>query len=182
LSLADIAQEAHAKSSELAATCYFLPETVTWSNGVHAVVVRLDHETGALTILRYVVVHDCGTVINPMIVDGQVHGGVAQGIAGALLEEVTYDQNGQCLNATLMDYLVPTAHEIPTISLEHMETPSLLNPLGIKGVGEGGAIPGAAVLANAVEDALRRQEAVVRATPLSPSYVWSLLNRSAHAG
>ena len=162
----------------LAATEYYEPPTVTWANGVHAAEVEVDPSTGELRIVRYVVVHDCGTLINPMVVEGQIHGGVAQGIGGALLEEVVYDRDGQLMNATLADYLVPTAAEVPAIVLDHLESPSPLNPLGIKGVGEGGAVPAAAALANALEDALRSTGAVVRRTPLSPSYVRSLLQSS----
>ncbi|HZP90862.1 MAG TPA: xanthine dehydrogenase family protein molybdopterin-binding subunit [Actinomycetota bacterium] len=157
-----------------AATQYYEPPTVTWANGAHAAVVEVDPETGEVRVRRYAVVHDCGTVINPMVVDGQVHGGVAQGIGGALYEEVVYGEDAQLLSATLADYLIPTAAEVPTIRLEHLETPSPLNPLGVKGVGEGGAVPVAAAIANAVEDALGDLGVVVRETPLSPERVRSL--------
>jgi carbon-monoxide dehydrogenase large subunit len=160
---------------DLRAEEYFEPPTVTWASGVHAVSVSIDPDTGEVRILRYAVAHDCGPVINPTIVEGQVHGGVAQGIAGGLFEEVVYDDEAQLMNATLADYLVPTAAEIPPMLLEHLETPSPLNPLGLKGVGEGGAIPAAAAIANAVEDALGPDGPVVRRTPLSPAYVRSLL-------
>ena len=157
--------------------------TVAWSNGAHAAVVAVDPETGAVELLRYVVVHDCGREINPMIVDGQIRGGVAQGIGGALLEEVLYDEEGQLLNGTLADYLVPTAEEVPPVELERRETPSPLNALGIRGVGEGGAIVPPAAIANAIEDALSRlggePRAVVRRTPLTPPYVRSLIAVSA---
>ncbi|HEX9122127.1 MAG TPA: xanthine dehydrogenase family protein molybdopterin-binding subunit [Actinomycetota bacterium] len=159
----------------LSATEYYEPPTVTWANGVHAAVVDVDPETGEVKVLRYVVVHDCGTVVNPMVVNGQVHGGVAQGIGGALFEEIVYDEDGQLMNATLADYLLPTAAEVPTVLLDHLETPSPLNPLGIKGVGEGGAVPVPAAIANAVEDALSGLDAVVRRTPLSPARVRTLL-------
>jgi len=161
----------------LAATEYYEPPTVTWANGAHAAVVEVDLETGTIRVRRYAVVHDCGTVINPMVVDGQVHGGVAQGIGGALYEEVAYGEDAQLLSATLADYLVPTAAEVPAIRLEHQETPSPLNPLGVKGVGEGGAVPVAAAIANAVEDALGDLGVVVRETPLAPARVRSLLRR-----
>jgi carbon-monoxide dehydrogenase large subunit len=137
--------------------------------------VEVDPATGEVRVLRYAVVHDCGRPINPAIVDGQVHGGVAQGIGGALFEELVYDEEGQLLSGTLADYLVPTAADVPPIALAHAETPSPLNPLGVKGVGEGGAIPGPAAIANAVEDALAPHGQVVRRTPLSPAYVRSLL-------
>lgn len=166
---------AQADPSVLTATEYYEPPTVTWANGVHAAVVEVDPETGEVRIVRYVVVHDCGTVINPMVVDGQVQGGVAQGIGGAMLEEIVYDEDGQLMNATLADYLVPTAAEVPHVILDHLESPSPLNPLGIKGVGEGGAVPAPAALANAVEDALVGTGVVIRRTPLSPAYVRSLI-------
>jgi carbon-monoxide dehydrogenase large subunit len=160
---------------ELEAVEHFEPATVTWAGGVHAVTISVDPATGELTILRYGVAHDCGPLINPTIVDGQVLGGVAQGIAGALYEEVLYDGEAQLLNATLADYLVPTSAEIPPVLLAHLETPSPRNPLGLKGVGEGGAIPAPAALANALEDALGGT--LVGRTPLSPPFVRSLLDR-----
>jgi carbon-monoxide dehydrogenase large subunit len=163
------------EGAPLQATEYYEPPTVTWANGVHAVTVEVDVQTGQVQILRYVVVHDCGTVINPMVVDGQIHGGVAQGIGGALYEEVVYDENGQIMNATLADYLVPTAVEVPRMALDHLVTRSPLNPLGVKGVGEGGAVPVPAAVANALEDALADTGIVIRRTPLSPAYVRSLL-------
>ncbi len=159
---------------ELEAVEYFEPPTVTWAGGVHAVTVSIDPDTAEIRILRYGVAHDCGPVINPTIVDGQVRGGVAQGIAGALYEEVLYSDEAQLLNATLADYLIPTAAEIPPILLDHLETPSVLNPLGLKGVGEGGAIPAPAAIANAVEDALGG--VAVHRTPLGPAYVRTLLD------
>jgi carbon-monoxide dehydrogenase large subunit len=182
LGLGEVARAAAAGGSALAATEYFEPPTVTWANGAHAAVVDVDRDTGEVRVLRYGVVHDCGRVINPVIVDGQVRGGVAQGIGGALYEELTYDEEGQLTSGTLADYLVPTAGEVPRIDLEHMETPSPLNPLGLRGVGEGGAIPGPAVIANAVEHALRGGgstpgglDPVIRRTPLSPAHVRSLI-------
>jgi carbon-monoxide dehydrogenase large subunit len=173
--LGEVARAAEAGGTGLAATEYFEPPTVTWANGAHAAVVEVDPDTGEVRVLRYAVVHDCGRPINPAIVDGQVRGGVAQGIGGALFEELVYDEEGQLLCGTLADYLVPTSGEVPPITLAHMETPSPLNPLGVKGVGEGGAIPVPAAIANAVEDALAPLGTVVRRTPLSPAYVRSLL-------
>jgi aerobic carbon-monoxide dehydrogenase large subunit len=182
LGLGEVARAAAAGGGALAATEYFEPPTVTWANGAHAAVVEVDRDTGEVRVLRYGVVHDCGRVINPVIVDGQVRGGVAQGIGGALYEELTYDEEGQLTSGTLADYLVPTTGEVPRIDLEHVETPSTLNPLGLRGVGEGGAIPGPAVIANAVEHALRGsgsrpggRDPVVRRTPLSPAHVRSLI-------
>ena len=109
---------------------------------MHAAIVETDPETAEITILRYCVVHDCGTLINPMIVEGQVHGGVAQGVGGALYERMAYDEAGQLLNASFMDFLMPYASEVPLIETDHLETPSPLNPLGIKGAGEAGVHPG----------------------------------------
>ncbi|HZD37908.1 MAG TPA: molybdopterin cofactor-binding domain-containing protein, partial [Actinomycetes bacterium] len=156
--------------------------TVTWANGAHAAVVEVDPDTGEVHVLHYAVVHDCGRVINPVIVDGQVRGGVAQGLGGALYEELTYDDDGQLTSGTLADYLVPTAGEVPRIELEHLETPSPLNPLGLKGVGEGGAIPVPAAIANAVEHALGGRGSapagggpVIRRTPLSPANLRTLI-------
>jgi CO/xanthine dehydrogenase Mo-binding subunit len=125
-----------------------------------------------------VVVHDCGTVINPLILAGQIHGGVAQGIGNAFYEHLKFDDQGQLLTATLADYLIPTALDVPNIELDHAATPSPLNPLGIKGAGEAGAIPGGPLLAQAIEDALgaaRRGELLE--IPLSPSRLWELMGK-----
>ena len=175
LELGAVAQAADAQGSPLQATIYHEPPTVTWSSGAHAAVVAVDAETGVVEVLRYVVVHDCGREINPMIVAGQVQGGVAQGIGSALYEEVLYDEEGQLLNVTLADYLVPTAEETPSIVLDSLETPSLLNPLGVRGVGEGGAVAPPAAIAGAVDDALARFGVIVRKTPMTPMYVRSLV-------
>ncbi|MFZ7942851.1 xanthine dehydrogenase family protein molybdopterin-binding subunit [Neobacillus sp. 19] len=155
---------------------YFIPETVTYSNGVHAAIVEVDIETGKVEILDYVVSHDAGKIINPLIADGQLMGGVAQGIGGAIYEEIIYDKNGQLITGTYMDYLLPTASEIPKITAIHMESASPRNPLGVKGLGEGGTISPAAVLANAIEDALLPFEIKINKLPLSPNYLWSLMN------
>ncbi len=157
------------------ATVYEHQPTVTYTSAVHVALVEVDPGTGLVRLLRYVVAHDCGTLINPMIVEGQIHGGVAQGVGGGLLEEVVYDAQGQLLTGTLMDYLVPTAAELPPIETVHLEFPSPRNPLGIKGVGEGGAISPPAALANAVEDALAPFGVRVTRAPLHPSAVVELL-------
>ena len=169
-----LAEAGAAAGEPLVETYYFEPRTVTWSAGAHAAVVAVDPETGTVEILRYAAVHDCGREINPLIVEGQVRGGIAQGIGGALYEEVHYDEQGQLQSGTLADYLVPTAEEIPPVVVEGRETPSPLNPLGLRGVGEGGAIAPPAVIANAVEDALSERGAVVRRTPLTPEVVHDL--------
>ncbi|HZN70327.1 MAG TPA: aerobic carbon-monoxide dehydrogenase large subunit [Micromonosporaceae bacterium] len=155
----------------LEATDYYSPMRSTFAAGMHAAVVETDPETADIRILRYCVVHDCGRLINPRIVEGQIHGGVAQGVGGALYERIVYDENGQLLNASYMDFLMPYASEVPKIETDHLETPSPLNPLGIKGAGEAGVIPGAAVLASAIEDA---EGIVIRKMPISPADLWSM--------
>ena len=137
----------------LEGTDYYSPIRSTFANGMHAAIVETDPETAEIRILRYCVVHDCGTVINPRILEGQVHGGVAQGVGGALYERMVYDEHGQLLNASFMDFLMPYATEVPAVEIDHLSTPSPLNPLGIKGAGEAGVIPGMAVIAAAIEDA-----------------------------
>jgi carbon-monoxide dehydrogenase large subunit len=138
----------------LGATMFHSPEGWTWGFGMHAVVVEIDQDTCEVKILRYVVVDDCGKVINPMVVKGQVLGAFAQGIGGALYEEIAYDENGQIQNASFMDFLMPYATEVPRPELHHMETPSPRNEMGIKGVGEAGILPVSAALASAIEDAV----------------------------
>jgi CO/xanthine dehydrogenase Mo-binding subunit len=160
----------------LEATDYYSPVRSTFASGMHAAVVETDPLTAEIRVLRYCVVHDCGTLVNPMIVEGQIHGGVAQGVGGALYERVVYDENGQPLNASFMDFLMPYATEVPTIETDHLETPSPLNPLGIKGAGEAGVIPGMAVLAAAIEDA---EGFPIRTMPISPSELFAL--RAEHA-
>ena len=166
----------------LEGTDYYSPPRSTFANGMHAVVVETDPDTAEIKILRYCVVHDCGTLINPMIVEGQIHGGVAQGVGGALYERMEYAPDGQLLNASFMDFLMPYATEVPTsIDIDHLETPSPLNPLGIKGAGEAGVIPSAAVFAAAIEDAegIDRPGFVITAMPISPSELFAL--RNAHS-
>jgi CO/xanthine dehydrogenase Mo-binding subunit len=155
---------------------YYSPPRATFANGMHAAIVETDPETAEITILRYCVIHDCGRMINPMIVEGQVHGGVAQGVGGALYERMVYDDAGQLLNASFMDFLMPYASEVPHIETGHLETPSPLNPLGIKGAGEAGAIPVSAVIASAIEDA---EGFPITSMPISPAELWDL--RRQHA-
>jgi aerobic carbon-monoxide dehydrogenase large subunit len=149
---------------------------VTWAFGGQAVVVEVDVETGAVTLLRCVAVHDCGRPINPMIVEGQLHGGIAQGIGSALYEELVYDDTGQLLTATFMDYCPPRADQIPALDVMSLDYPSTVNPLGIKGVGESGIIAGAAAIGNAVEDALADRGVVVTRVPLTPRRIFELLH------
>ena len=138
----------------LESTRYFGPAGGATASGVHAMIIEVDAETMAVEIRKYVVVHDCGTVINPLILAGQIHGGVAQGIGNAFFERLVFDADGQLLNASLADYLLPSATDVPRIDLAHTVTKSPLNPLGIKGAGEAGAIPVGALFAQAIEDAL----------------------------
>ena len=154
----------------------------TFASAVHAAQVEVDAETGAVTLLRYVVAHDCGRVVNPMLVDGQIHGGVAQGIGGGLAEEIRYDDQGQLLTGTLMDYAIPRADELPPIETLHLEWPSPRNPLGVKGVGEGGAISPPAALANAVEDALAPFGVRVTEGPVTAPRIAALLAAARSTG
>ncbi len=138
----------------LNATEYFYPRTVTWSSGVNVAVVEVDRETGQLKVLKYVFVHDCGHPINPMIVEGQISGGFAQGFAVAVAEQLVHDDQGQVVTGSLMDYYLPRASDIPDIELEHVLFPTDDNPLGIKSVGESGPNAPPAAMAAAIEDAL----------------------------
>ncbi len=165
----------HGTEPGLEATSYFGPDRGTTANGVHAMIVCVDPETCGVEILRYVVVHDCGTVINPLILEGQIVGGVAQGIGNAFYEHLRFDDQGQLLNASFMDYLLPTSTEVPPVECEHLVTPSPLNPLGIKGAGEAGAIPVGALFAAAVEDALGEGAPEILEIPLSPDRLFELL-------
>ncbi len=159
----------------LEATAYFGPDRGSTASGVHAMIVEVDPETAMVEIKRYVVAHDCGRVINPLLVEGQIQGGVAQGIGNAFYEQLVYDEGGQLLNASLMDYLLPTAMDVPRVEMCHRETVSPLNPLGLKGVGEAGAIPTGAVFAQAVEDALSDHGIEIREIPLSPNRLFELI-------
>lgn len=160
------------------ASSYMSVPTVTFAHAVHVAVVEVDPETGAVKLIRYVVAHDCGLVVNPMLVDGQIHGGVAQGIGGGLYEAIRYDEAGQLLTGTLMEYHVPAADEVPFIDTIHMESRSSRNPMGVKGVGEGGAISPPAAIANAVEDALLSFGIKITTAPVTPSLILSLLSKS----
>ncbi len=155
----------------LEATGYYSPPGSTWASGCHAAYVRVDPKTFRLEILKYVVVHDCGRVINPLVLQGQIEGGVAQGIAGAFYERLAYDEDGQLRNASFMEFLMPYATEIPAIEIDHIETPSPLNPLGVKGAGEAGVIPVGAVIGSAIEEALG---VPITEMPLSPLKLYEL--------
>jgi len=163
----------------LESTQYFGPPSGATANGAHAMIVEVDPQTFALNVLKYVVVHDCGTVINPLILAGQVHGGVAQGIGNAFYEQLVFDDDGQLLNASLADYLLPTALEVPNMEIGHTVTPSPLNPLGIKGAGEAGAIPVGPLFAQAIEDALGLLPKGIELNeiPLSPNRLFELTGK-----
>jgi 2-furoyl-CoA dehydrogenase large subunit len=148
---------------------------LVFANAAHCCLVEVDRRTGMVKILKYVVVHDCGRELNPLIVEGMVHGATTHGIGAAVLEEFRYDEQGQLLTSTFMDYLKPTALDVPLFEVDRLEHPSPVTPLGAKGVGEGGAIPGPAAVANAVEDALAHLGVVVRSLPITPEQVWRWL-------
>jgi carbon-monoxide dehydrogenase large subunit len=161
----------------LNACTWFYPDTVTWAFGGQACAVEVDVETCHVRLLRHVVLHDPGRAINPAIVEGQLQGGAAQAIGTALAEEVVYDSAGQLLTGSLMDYAIPKAADLPWIDVALDEHPSVVNPLGAKGVGESGCIAGASAVANAVEDALADRGVVVREMPITPARLFALLGR-----
>ena len=162
-------------------TYYWEPPTVTWAYAVHAAIVEVDIGTGGVRLDRYAVAHDCGVVVNPMLVEGQIIGGTVQGIGGGMLERFVYDGEGQLLTGSLMDYLAPTASDVPDIALVHLHTPSPLNPLGVKGLGEGGAIAPPVAIANAVGDALKEFGAEFNTTPVLPEQIVAIARRKARA-
>lgn len=164
----------------LTGTAYFQPTRFAVASGLHAVAVRVDPKTGRVEIVKYVVVHDAGRIVNPTIADAQIVGATAQGLGGALLEAMIYDENGQPLTTTYMDYLIPTVEDVPDLVLDEVACPSPTNELGVKGLGEGGSSGPPAAIANAVEDALRPFGIVIRSCPLSPSRIRELLREGAH--
>jgi carbon-monoxide dehydrogenase large subunit len=149
---------------------------------VHAVIVEVDVGTGGVRLDRYAVAHDCGVVINPMLVEGQIIGGTVQGVGGGMFERIVYDSDGQLLTGSLMDYLAPTASDVPDIALVHLHSPSPLNPLGVKGLGEGGAIAPPVAIANAVCDALTPFGAEFNSTPILPEQIVAIAQRAAGRG
>jgi carbon-monoxide dehydrogenase large subunit len=161
----------------LAATRYHSPDSVTWASGVQVATVEVDRDTGAVTVLSYLAAHDAGHEINPMIVEGQTQGGCVQGIGMALGEEIVYDESGQVLTGTLMDYALPRADGVPAISVASLDSPSPLNPLGVKGTGEGSAVPGPAAIANAVADALGGEAELTRIPVNAEAIVAELTRR-----
>jgi carbon-monoxide dehydrogenase large subunit len=162
----------------LEATSFFDPSNFTWPFGTHVCVTEVDPDTGHVDIVRYLCVDDCGRVVNPMIADGQVHGGVAQGIAQALYEEGVYDENGQLISGSMMDYAVPTASQLPSFETSHTVTPSPVNPLGVKGIGEAGTIAASAAVVNSVVDALSHLGVRHLDMPLRPERVWRAIHQS----
>lgn len=159
----------------LHACTFYYPDTVTWAFGTHAAAVEVDVETAAVRLLGYAVVHDPGRAINPTIVEAQLQGGAVQSIGAGLMEAVVYSDDGQLLTGSLMDYAIPRAEDVPAIPVALTEHRSAINPLGVKGVGESGAIPGAAAIANAIEDAVAHLGVTVREVPVTPAYLYSLL-------
>ena len=164
------------EGNSLAATADYEPAMVTFASGAHIAVVEVHPATGHVDVLRYLVLHDCGRVINPRIVDGQVTGGVVQGIGGALSEELIYDEAGQLLTASFLDYQIPRSTDVPNIEIHHSETPSVRNPLGIRGVGEAGTIGASAAIAGAIENAVEMYDISIYRTPMPPSYIAGLLS------
>ena len=185
LALAEVAavavrSKALAPTSEpgLNSCTYFYPETVTWAFGTQGAVVEVDVETCAIRLLKFVAIHDSGRPINPMIVEGQLHGGVAQGIGSALTEDLIYDGNGQLLTTSFMDYGLPTAAQLPPLEVALVNHPSIVNELGIKGVGESGAIAPGAAIANAVADALAEFDVAILELPVTPARLFELLKHA----
>jgi aerobic carbon-monoxide dehydrogenase large subunit len=166
----------------LQATGEFEPPSVTWSPGAHVATVEVDRDTGAVTILGYSAVHDVGREINPAVVEGQVHGGIAQGVGTALSEQIVYDETGQLVTGSLMDYAVPRAADVPTVSVDRMETPSPRNPLGVKGAGEGSAAAPAAAIANAICDALAEYGAELNEVPVRAERIARLMRKVENHG
>jgi carbon-monoxide dehydrogenase large subunit len=158
----------------LAAESQFEPSNFTFPFGTHICVVEVEPQSGRIGIKKYVAVDDCGKVINPLLVDGQIQGGIVQGLGQALFEEVIYDENGQLLTGSLMDYAVPRAADLPRLDLTRTETPTPVNPLGIKGIGEAGTIGSTPAIVNAVVDALAPFGVTHIDMPLTPEKIWSL--------
>ena len=165
----------------LVATHFWEPPNFTFPFGAHIVVTEVDRDTGNIAIQRYVCVDDCGNIINPLIVDGQVHGGVAQGLGQALWEQAVYDDTGQLVTGELTDYAIPKAHLMPWIESSHTETPSPVNPLGVKGVGEAGTIGCSPAVVNSVVDALSPFGVRHIDMPLTPEKIWKLIQQGGQA-
>ena len=183
--MADIGRAAYLRAIDLPpdvdpgleVTETFDPTSCAWPYGLDVAVVEVDIETGAVSVLDFSVFHDCGTMLNPMIVEGQIHGGVAQGIAAALSEELRYDKDGQPLNTSLMTFLMPSTVELPNFRLGHMTTPSPVIPGGMKGIGEAGVIGPPAAIVNAIDDALRPYGLEFLCTPVTPQSIFEALRQ-----
>ena len=185
VSLQDVALAAHLAKSlpqdmepGLSATYFFEPKNFTFPFGTHIAVVEIDRETGEVHFQRYVAVDDCGKVINPMLVDGQVQGGIVQALGQALFEEVVYDDQGQLVSGTLMDYAVPRASNIPWMELDRTETPTDVNPMGVKGVGEAGTIGATPAIVAAVVDALAPFGIRHLDMPIKPENIWRIIGKN----
>ena len=185
LSLAEIAQVAHVgvglppdTEPGLAESHFFEPPNFTYPFGTHIAVVEVDADTGEVDLQRYIAVDDCGNIINPLIVEGQIHGGIAQGVGQALCEEAIYDDSGQMLTGSFMDYALPKAHDFPRFELDNTVTPSPVNPMGVKGVGEAGTIGSTPAIANAVIDALKPFGVRHIDLPLRPEKLWKLMREN----
>ena len=179
MTLKDIAKWAAGagRADELAVKASFDPPDTVFPFGAHLAYIEVDRETGSVKVLRYVAVDDCGPVINPMIVDGQLHGAIAQGLAQALYEGVVYDQDGQLLTGNLTTYLLPTAADLPSFETDRTETPTPHNPMGVKGIGEGGTTGSTPAVANAVLDALRPLGIQQLDMPLTPFRIWEAIEK-----
>jgi carbon-monoxide dehydrogenase large subunit len=190
ISLGELAQKANPTRGAvkpgtepgLEATSYFGPERGATASGIHAMIVEVDPETLQIHIQKYLVIHDCGKVINPLILDGQIHGGVAQGIGNAFYERLVYDDNGQLLTGTFMDYHLPTSLDVPHIDTGHGETVSPLNEMGVKGAGEAGAIPVGPLFVQALEDALHGTGVEILEIPLNSNRLWELIQQTKPEG
>jgi carbon-monoxide dehydrogenase large subunit len=165
----------------LVATRFWEPPNFAYPFGAHIAVTEVDKETGEISIARYLAVDDCGNIINPLLVNGQVHGGIVQGIGQALYEHAVYDESGQLLTGELMDYAVPRARMIPWLETSHTITPSPVNPLGVKGVGEAGTIGCSPALVNSVVDALRPFGVKHVDMPMTPQKIWNLIQAGGQA-
>jgi carbon-monoxide dehydrogenase large subunit len=163
-------------------TNFYDPENFVFPFGAHAAIVEVDAETGKVDLKRYVCVDDCGPAINPMLIDGQVHGGIVHGVAQALYEQVVYDENGQLVTGSFVDYALPTAAEMPSFETDRTETPSPSNSLGVKGVGEAGTIASSPTIVNAVIDALRPLGVDFIDMPLTPLRVWQAIEAAQGQG
>jgi carbon-monoxide dehydrogenase large subunit len=162
----------------LESTEYFSPAQSTYCNGTAAVEIELDRDTCQIHIIKYVMAHDSGNLINPLLVDGQVQGSVAHGLGNSTLEDMQYDEQAQPVTTNFGEYLLPTAHDIPKVEMHHMFSPTPLNPLGVKGAGEGGTIPAAAAIVAAIEDAISDTGIFLTQAPMTPPRLFEILKKA----